>query len=158
MSFYEPFDIEHVSNKYRIDEEYRYLIERLGKANTKRRQLLKYHNDHREKIVGRRVIANDGLDSGAARVEDTELGEDYYYSEAPTDMRTTVSTVYEGDFVDVEPVNLDSRSEAGFSMTSYATTAIGNGDLRVPPRSPGFENGPFQCQFCFVIVETENHV
>jgi hypothetical protein len=73
-------------------------------------------------------------------------------------MRTTVSTVYEGGFVEVEPVNLDSRSEAGFSMTSYATTAIGNGDLRVAPRPPGFENGPFQCPFCFVIVETENRV
>jgi hypothetical protein len=46
MSHFEHFDIEHISNKYQLGEDYQYLIERLGKANTKRRQLLKYHNEH----------------------------------------------------------------------------------------------------------------
>ncbi|KAI5794614.1 hypothetical protein FPQ18DRAFT_377255 [Pyronema domesticum] len=47
------------SNKYQLGEDYQYLIKRLGKANTKRRQLLRYHNEHHEKIVGRRVAVDD---------------------------------------------------------------------------------------------------
>jgi hypothetical protein len=48
MSHLERFDIEHLSNKYQLGADYQYLIERLGKANIKRRQLLKYHNEHHE--------------------------------------------------------------------------------------------------------------
>jgi hypothetical protein len=157
MSHFERFDIEHISNKYQLPEGYQYLIERLGKANTKRRQLLKYHNEHHEKIVGRRVAVN------ATGATDCELGpgsEDDFYSEAPTAMHTTVSTVYEYsanlDLVEVVPLNLDSRSEAGFSVTSYASSTADSGNLRVPAPPPGFDKGPFQCPYCFIIVETEN--
>jgi hypothetical protein len=155
MSFFEPFDIEHVGNKYyHLGDEFKYLIERLGKANTKRRQFLKYHNDHHERIIGHRTA----IMAGSTEESQFELGEDDFYgSEVPTDMRTTVTTVYEGDIdlVEVEALNLDSRSEAGFSMTSYATSTSSSesGALRVPPPPHGFEDGPFQCPFCFVIVE-----
>jgi hypothetical protein len=87
MTHFEPFDIEHVRNKYDgLGEDYRFLIERLGKANTKRRQLLKYHHEHHEKIIGRRVAETD-----------TDLNENDYLSEAPSEMRTTVSTAREGN-------------------------------------------------------------
>jgi hypothetical protein len=48
MSHFESFDIEHVKNKYQLssDNGNGYLSERLGKANTKRRQILKYHEHH----------------------------------------------------------------------------------------------------------------
>jgi hypothetical protein len=56
IGHFEKFDIEHIGNKYRleIDPEHHYLIECLGKANTKRRQTLKYNEEHHERIVGRR--------------------------------------------------------------------------------------------------------
>jgi hypothetical protein len=154
MSHFERFDIEHISNKYQLPEDYQYLIERLGKVNTKRRQLLKYHNENYEKIVGRRVAVN------ATGATDCELGpgsEDDFYSE---DMHTTVSTQYEYsvnlDLVEAVPLNLDSRSEAGFSVTSYASSTADSGNLRVPAPPLGFDKGPFQCPYCFIIVETEN--
>jgi hypothetical protein len=127
-------------------------IERLGKANTKRRQLLKYHNEHHEKIVGRRVAVGNELDTGSSE------GEGDFSSKAPTDMRTTVSTVYSANLnlVEATPVDLDSRSEAGFSVTSYASSAANSGSLRVPAPPPGFDKGPFQCPYCFIIVETES--
>jgi hypothetical protein len=150
MSHFESFDIKHVRNKYQLTEDYQYLIERLGKANTKRRQLVKYHNEHHEKIIGRRVPVGDGSSEDA--------GEGDFFSEAPTDMRTTISTVYSANLnlVEVTPVDLDSRSEAGFSVTSYASSTANSGSLRVPAPPPGFDKGPFQCPYCYIIVETES--
>ncbi|KAF8244556.1 hypothetical protein K440DRAFT_635984 [Wilcoxina mikolae CBS 423.85] len=49
VSFYERSDIEHVQHKFLDANEY--LRERLEKANTKRRQLLKYHEKNHEKIL-----------------------------------------------------------------------------------------------------------
>jgi hypothetical protein len=158
MSYFQHFDIEHVSNKYpQLGEACQYLIERLGKANTKRRQIIKYHNEHHEKIVGRRVTAN-ATGSIEGELNPVDLGEDDFFSEAPTDMRTSVSTVYSANMVlvDAVPVNLDSRSEAGLSLTSYASSTADTGSLRVPAPPPGFDKGPFQCPYCFIIVETES--
>ncbi|KAI5792247.1 hypothetical protein FPQ18DRAFT_378468 [Pyronema domesticum] len=152
MSHFERFDIEHISNKYhgQLGKDYQYLIQRLGKANTKRRQLLKYHDEHHEKIVGRRVAVGDTASK--------DVSEDDFFSEAPSNMRTTVSTVYSADvnLVEVTPVDLDSRSQAGFSVTSHASSSANSSSLRVPPPPPGFDKGPFQCPYCYIIVETEN--
>ncbi|KAI5800957.1 hypothetical protein FPQ18DRAFT_63955 [Pyronema domesticum] len=86
MSFFEPFDIEHVSNKFQLGDEYRYLLERLGKANTKRRQLLKYHYDHHEKIIGRRVITDaEESTRGFRSADGIGIDENDYLSEAPSE-------------------------------------------------------------------------
>lgn len=95
------------------------MIERLGKANIKPRQLLKYHNDHHVKVIGRRIATDGDLQPGAeGDSEEAGHDENDYYndSEAPTDMRITVSTVYGNgsSFSEVEAINLDSRSETGF--------------------------------------------
>jgi hypothetical protein len=54
--------------------------------------------------------------------------QDYYSeSEAPSAMRTTVSTVIEQnserELVEADATNLDNRSEAGLSPNSYASSA-----------------------------------
>lgn len=54
MSHFETPDINHVRDKFQLTKEGDHLSERLGKANTKRRQLLKYNEMHHEKLVGRR--------------------------------------------------------------------------------------------------------
>jgi hypothetical protein len=96
MSHFERFDIEHFGNKYHLVEAY--LIERLRKANTKRRQLLKYHKEHHEKIVGRRVAVGDTADGELDPGSLANVNEDDFFSEAATDMRTAVSTVYSGEY------------------------------------------------------------
>jgi hypothetical protein len=54
VSYFEKSDISHVRDKFQLKKEGDYLSDRLGKANTKRRQLLKYNEKHHETIVGRR--------------------------------------------------------------------------------------------------------
>jgi len=51
VSHFEPFDIQHVSNKFPDAEPY--LVQRLGRSNTRRRQLLRYYERHHDEIVGR---------------------------------------------------------------------------------------------------------
>ncbi|MCJ1381880.1 hypothetical protein MMC17_004992 [Xylographa soralifera] len=48
-SFYEPYDVEHVRQLFPQAKEY--LIERLGKAVSKRRQYLKYRETHAAKLA-----------------------------------------------------------------------------------------------------------
>jgi hypothetical protein len=50
VSHFEEFDIGHVREKFPHAEEF--LIGRLGKANSKRRQILRYNEKHHEKIIG----------------------------------------------------------------------------------------------------------
>jgi hypothetical protein len=54
VSYFEKSDISHVRDKFQLKKEGDYLLYRLEKANTKRRQLLKYNEKHHETIVGRR--------------------------------------------------------------------------------------------------------
>jgi hypothetical protein len=159
MSYFETFDIDHISNKYKFDEKNRYLLDRLGKANTKRRQLFKYYEDHHQRIIGRRPTSPEaGSQPGSPGVENFEMDEnDYYQSDGvPSVMDTTVHTFYDGNRKSsaIEPLNLDSRSETGFSRTSYASSAADSDNLRVPALPEEAKTGPFQCPYCFIIVET----
>ncbi|KAI5784229.1 hypothetical protein FPQ18DRAFT_310157 [Pyronema domesticum] len=167
MSHFESFDIEHVKNKYQLssDNGNGYLSERLGKANTKRRQILKYHEQHREKIVGRRLAVIPVTEDEAAEQPEADEGgmkrQDYYSeSEASSAMQTTVSTVIEQNFemelVEVDATNLNNRSEAGLSQTSYASSASGSHSLRVHNPPNDYDGQPFEYPYCFCIVSTEN--
>jgi hypothetical protein len=158
MTFFETFDTEHIRNKFGIIRESGgdWLLERLGKSNTKRRQILRYHETHHEKIVGLR-IAQLGAEEGEAPEVGMSSGD--FYSVGPSTVQTTVSTVYQQnqEYDLVNPIDLDSRSEAGCSQTSYASSTNSGKDVfRVPPPPQGFDSGPFQCPYCFRIVETTN--
>lgn len=161
VSHYEFFDIQHASNKFPGVEQT--LLDRLGKANSRRRQLLIYHERHHTKIA--RYIDAPAQPT-AGRHEDTEYQDLSKIAEtlpthvlnpspstiAPTiNTYTTVSTFVQG------PVRLiDTGSDAGQSQTSYATSS---GDdtrckLRVPP-PPNSAGEPFECPYCFTIVDID---
>ena len=84
LSHFEKYDIQHICGKFKGAPKY--LQERLGEANVKRRQLLRYHERHRDKIAGQydnekgAVIGKLGIeederysrrDSGPGGVQDT---------------------------------------------------------------------------------------
>ncbi|KAI5816521.1 hypothetical protein BZA77DRAFT_353753 [Pyronema omphalodes] len=179
VSAFGPYDINHVRDKYGLPEDAQYLIERLGKANTKRRQLLKYNEQHHDKIAGRRrdVAGNPGdTDSTAGEEPDCQdekgkgvelrdmvgfAEEDYSLGEGSTTMQTTVSTVYEGNVpgsFEYHERDDDARSESGFTETSYATSAgptSSSDKLRVPAPPNRYSDEPFQCPYCFKIVTNQ---
>jgi hypothetical protein len=126
IGHYKRFDINHLYNKYRLEigigPEYQYLIERLGKANTKRRQILKYNEEHHERIIGRRDAVLEDIAGPAG--EGAELNEDDFISGGPSAVQTIISTVYEGNVnrdieepmdvkrVPAKPIDFDRYSKA----------------------------------------------
>jgi hypothetical protein len=156
LTHFEPLDIDHVNNKYQLGENYKYLVERLGKANTKRLHLLKYYKEHHERIVGR-PVAMDEI-TGSKPEEAIEPNEDdYHMSEVSPTLYTDISTVRETNYgcFDAPHDDSDSQSEAGGSEASYAST-VGTDIIRIldPPASFGVT--PFQCPYCFRIIIAKN--
>jgi hypothetical protein len=140
MSHFETPDINHVRDKFRLTKEGDYLSEKLGKANTKRRQLLEYNEMHHEKLVGRRlddIRDEKNKDEGKENDDDakTESGkdvlefgqQDYMSQTASSAWDSTASTVNEEGFSPLffnrfrsDEADDDNESESGFSQTSNA--------------------------------------
>jgi hypothetical protein len=176
MSDYESFDINHVRKKYPpINEENVYLLERLGKANTKRWQLLKYNEKHHGKIAGRRpeaasnpdgsdsIVTGDGeaqAPSGEFYVQGFEFSRsNYEFGTGSTTAQTTVSTVHDVTSQTLRRAGMhdydDAQSVSGFSLTSYASStwsASGSRNVRAPPPPNGFDGNPFECPYCSCII------
>ncbi|KAF4628213.1 hypothetical protein G7Y89_g9937 [Cudoniella acicularis] len=138
-------DISHVREKYgSAKQSTDWLLERLGKAITKRRQFLKYRVEHNEKMAG-------GGDDDETKREKPEK----------TIVASTKATTFIGENVlqNVRTAGSDTGNSFG-SQTSYERTVFGSDGapkmLTVPPPPkfafPGvpFEYGePFQCPYCF---------
>jgi len=173
MSHYEVFDIQHLAEKFPAAREHDYLIQRLGRANTKRRQLLKYYDQHHEKIAGHGDTAAEAHDQrdDASEANTANNASEANTATAATGMTrtdTTVSTyVPRGDFEAVDMDSIDTRSESGFSQssdadsdftqTSYASFTGGMGSLRVPDPPEGYDVH-LQCPYCFTLMVVENRL
>jgi len=163
VSHYEFWDIMHVSHKFQSADDA--LINRLGKANTRRRQLLKYHQKHHKTIAGPPVLflpqtnqpslsarEDDGISDGKDDVgmeaeakvhvqEDSEhLG--YVTEEKPETIftgrqtQTTVSTYVPRTR---DPDLIESRSEADQSEADQSRTSFATsigGNQSIPVPSP----------------------
>lgn len=128
-SYYEQFDVKHVGEIYsgRAPE---FLIHRLGKANTARRQFLEYSKTHREKLKN----------TGAA-------GKGF------VDTASTVATSVPGKFKQpgVDWTQVEYPDDV--SQTTINTSAPGAKHLDVVPfpANANYEE-EFECPLCFCIV------
>jgi hypothetical protein len=171
VSHFEPFDIQHVSDKFPNAE--RYLVQRLGKANTRRRQLLRYHEKHHQKIAQQPVNSpmltlpahrgdkNENYQEDAAQEAENATAEVHIPVKSPgtvTTSRETHTTV--STYVPREPEQdiLDACSDTDHSQTSYASSAnsaSGGHVTQVPPppdQDNAFDRKPFECPYCYAII------
>jgi hypothetical protein len=136
-SFYEPADIAHVQAKWNKADPS--LVELLGKANTRRRQYFKYRESHHQKL-------SRGLDIDFDAGKTTSERQSTVASSIPDELK--VSSSLGLSFT----VDVDQRSDSGFTQTSYSPSA----DLSNRPRFPALPSeaasGPFQCPFCFAMI------
>lgn len=172
VSYFEYFDQQHVVAKF--PDAAVFLIERLGRANTRRRQLLKYYERHHKKIAAHYELrpsnksAADDLRRSPEVVAgaEGEQGEPSQYprgnenldisikapdtiADTTTITDTTVSTVY----VPGEKDNTYLRSYTSRSQTSYnPSEASGPEILRVPPLPNRDIHEPFECPYCYSII------
>lgn len=142
-SFYEVSDINHVGDKFKSAEEW--LVERLGKAISHRRQYFKYRDTHHQKLAC-------GLEDPES---DLHIGQSTVASSIPQHLKMGNTS---GGTASFDVLDEDQRSDTGHSQTSYATSVAVSELLRVPEIPKEYSRGAFECPFCFMmIVVSERH-
>ena len=147
-------DIGHVREKYGSAKHTSdWLLERLGKAITRRRQFLKYRIEHNDKLAG---------------IWDEGGGEESRDKPEKTIVASTKATTFVGEnaLQNVRAEGSDAGNSFG-SQTSYeATIYDGDGAPRMltvpPPPKLAFPNvrfkygEPFKCPYCFTEQVVKN--
>lgn len=139
-SHYEAFDIDHVRGKFPRAEEY--LVIRLGKAISRRRQYLQYRDEHQKKLKQGLEQPESAPDVAPRTiVAPSEKIESTVASSIPLTMKAT------GSFIDLDENNY---YEDALSQTSYASSTNDPTKLRPPPLPEQGQDGtPFECPLCF---------
>lgn len=133
---FEPYDFKHVCDKFpRMNVK---LAQRLGRMLTYRRRYFVYRKEHHNRL--KQGIEED-FDDNTSLEPGTTVA-----SSLPQGLKDGIQTHL--------TVVKDNRSE--ISATSYASSAPGGSDLRVPPIPKGYADGPFLCPFCFVLVSVDS--
>jgi hypothetical protein len=128
-SHFEPFDIDHVRTKFATASDT--ITERLGKANSRRRQYFKYRELHHQKLAS-------GLDDSEDHIaESTEA------SSLPPGL--SLRNLIPSEMKEAE-------TDSVVSDTSYATSSTTPGQRKVPALPAGAQDGPFECPFCFMMI------
>ncbi|EXF80586.1 hypothetical protein CFIO01_04293 [Colletotrichum fioriniae PJ7] len=131
-SVFEIYDTQHVSAKFEgIDSQ---LAQRLGRAISRRRQYFKYREVRHEKLSRQ---ADEEVDANVADTMSSTVASSIYDHSKP------LSQIY--DF---------SESQDTASVTSYDASSLGDSqEMSVPELPQEAHDGPFECQFCFMIVD-----
>ena len=157
ISFFEPFDVNYTRQKFPTAKEF--LLQRLGKAISKRRQWLKYREQHAFKLGQFLDLVDNLLDSASILSETTAT-----IFEVPTAAKEHHNSL-ENDLISGDSHNLDSepsisnlaatfnlaslRREKAISTiatkTSYGTTLGDERRLRMPNMpEEGLDARPFE--------------
>ena len=126
VAAYEPHDRAHVRNKFVNADDI--IVNRLGLANSRRREYLRYRERHHAKL-------GKGIEGTVA----SDL------------MSDTNATDYNNNDIDLG----ETASISGRSQSSYAHSLIEGGPITIPPLPKlGSEGKPFECPYCFFIIDT----
>lgn len=159
VAFLPDFDIDYVRNKFPTANTW--LIERLGKANARRREYFKYCETHRESLASLPPSEDTPAPSGprqGTRRDETATRSEAHFSFVPSTSASTYIEQYQRPGSDNMMVNHAEE----VSVKSYAKSIVfpGNEGLTLPPRPKESENGsPFECPYCYMIQEVDgDHV
>ncbi|KAH6959362.1 hypothetical protein DER45DRAFT_259235 [Fusarium avenaceum] len=128
-SHFEPFDIDHVRTKFAMASDT--ITERLGKANSRRRQYFKYRELHHERLAS-------GLDDSEGHIAESTVA-----SSLPPGLSLGDPTA---------PELREAETESAISDTSYATSGTRPGQRKIPAFPAGAQDRPFECPFCFIMI------
>jgi hypothetical protein len=145
VAHFEIFDIDHVRGKFPRAAEY--LVLRLGKAISRRRQYLRYREDHRKKL-------EQGLKSEPDIEEPAASSQAAYTITAPSEkIESTVASSLPlaiKNSASMADLDEDDCYEDTLSQTSYASSHSDLARLRPPPLPETGQDGePFECPLCF---------
>ena len=170
-SHFIPWDAQHIGEKFpMLASESPFLLHRLAKANSRRRQVFKYNKIHSSKmkhgIDNRLVYAEPVLE-----IADQELRGEQHFSEpierqdqdepgpsapsisAPTlDTQTTATTFMEGRIHENSVEIDDTLSE---SSSAVSENPLDESALKIPdPPAGALEDEFFECPYCHEVSKT----
>lgn len=129
LIFPDQFDISYIKEKYpKIKADW--LLTRLGRANAKRRQVIKYYQDHRSRL-------------GAEETDGDILGpaSESFQSEATTFIPHHTLESLQGE--------LERRDADDDAMSLTSATSSSSMDIHLPRLAELSEEGePFECPIC----------
>lgn len=158
------FDINHVYAKYPRLRSKPWLVEKLGRAITRRRDFLRYRKSHHEKLADSSVLSafkktpdhpnpvptKPGTHTISAR-GGPKMADEASSSADRSRLASTIATTYIADPQDL----LEIVSHAGLSEISDITSVVDDHDqeARPIPDPPKDSAGarPFQCPYCYTI-------
>ncbi|PTB56173.1 hypothetical protein M431DRAFT_481612 [Trichoderma harzianum CBS 226.95] len=133
VSSYSEWDMKHIREKFdRLDGK---LVDRLAMAMSRRRQYIKYREEHSKKL------AHGLLDEPGEGENATTIA-----SSIPKKLKDEENTAI---FTKMDAL-LDNMSEV--SGTSYANSIAANNELRVPSIPREYIDGPFLCPICHTLI------
>jgi hypothetical protein len=155
---YDPsYDIGHVWEKFPVARTRPWLIERLGMANARRRDFLRYRKKHRERL-GREVEDQPSIHKQDEPRKQVEQQDNTARSQMTRSQQTgsslgqTKASTYVGSSEKIE--DSETLSDTGRSETSYATS-VDEDDVNIlcipPPPKPFDGRLPFECPYCYTI-------
>ncbi|KAF8253413.1 TPR-like protein [Wilcoxina mikolae CBS 423.85] len=145
VSHFEYFDQQHVREKF--PEAPEFLIERLSRANTRRRQLLKYHEKHHGKIAARYDLPspNASVAEGIGLTPEAVTGAEDEQGEV-----TARSKFAEGNEA------FDTSFATIAASTTITDTTVSTAYILRVPRPPNqdsaYNHEPFQCPYCYSMI------
>lgn len=152
-------DILHVMDSFPKVANNKCLVDKLGKANAKRRQWLSYRRRHRDKL------SSQG-EPMSGRPEDLRTGPTETYAHLPTEQAfsestysfdhttensTTATTFYSRE--DVAPLDIVNEESSEVSFSASSVSGREKSPLEIPCLPSEAATGdPFECPFCFGII------
>ncbi|KAK5736326.1 hypothetical protein LTR17_007490 [Elasticomyces elasticus] len=149
------YDIAHMHGKFAACQAEHWLLDRLGTANTKRRQTIIYCREHRERLAELPVSRKD---TTTILPMPGEVSTVQAYHEMAPKTQTSRPSVILTSASTLEPIHAspiddgfdDSRSFS--TMATSLTTSSPRHTLKVPALADVGEVGqPFECPYCYTI-------
>ena len=137
VTYFEHFDIQYVQQVFPSAEEY--LSARLGKAISRRRQFLKYQEQHATKLA-------QGIDPSVEETAQSETTASTLVEDSPavTAVRSSMLPTFADDMSMV-------------SATSYATVPGSMSSIKWPSLPKASKYGsPYECPFCHVFIDAQS--
>lgn len=136
-SYHEPFDISHAREMFPLAEPV--LVERLGRALSRRRQYFLYREMRHSKF-------SRGLEE-----EEVEMAQEAEVSTIASSIPAHMKQVV-GDATPLAVMDEDRLSETGWTDTTRGSSLVEGNGPRIPPLPADAHERPFECPFCYMMI------
>ena len=163
VSYFEQWDKMHIEHKF--PKAHSILVERLARANSKRRQYFKYLEKHHNKLAlgshadvvreEPRKVTKEPSTSGRNQSDNpvVEIGPRSIAASTPTTIATKNTQTTVATFrLDEQNIYVDDTLSETSSAASKGVSEEAQLQIPVPPQA-AIDGDPFECPYCFEMMK-----